>query len=261
MTDRSTPDSAPAQPPPGDSALEPLGLPAQLEALLFVADGPTPLGNLAVVLQTTPDVIEGALAELGATLAARGLRVQRVGDRVQLVTAPQVARLVEEFLGLQSTVRLSPAALETLAIVAYKQPLTRPALEALRGVNCDAVLKTLISRGLIEEVGRAEGVGRPILYGTTFVFLQHFGLTSLADLPALNLGDLSPAAERVPEGEPASIAAVPELAPEEWRVPTRDARPAAAIAAAAERVAARRREVTRARWQTLVARKEARHAS
>jgi segregation and condensation protein B len=189
-----------------------------LEALLFVADGPTPLGNLAVVLQTTPDVIDGALAELGATLAARGLRVQRMADRVQLVTAPQAARLVEEFLGLQSTVRLSPAALETLAIMAYKQPLTRPALEALRGVNCDAVLKTLLSRGLIEEVGRTEGVGRPILYGTTFLFLQHFGLESLAELPHLDLGEPAPPdAELAPE--PESIAQAPELSPEELRVP------------------------------------------
>jgi segregation and condensation protein B len=244
MTDRmSAPEPAP---PPAFPEPEPLSLPALLEALLFVADGPTPVGNLAAALQVVPDAVEAALDELAGTLAGRGVRLQRMGDRVQLVTAPQAARAVEDFLGLQGTVRLSPAALETLAIIAYKQPVTRPALEALRGVNCDAVLKTLLSRGLIEEVGRTEGVGRPILYGTTFLFLQHFGLESLAELPLLDLGEPAPpGGELAPE--PASIAQAPELSPEELRVPAGLARgrPHAGV------VPERRREAQRARWKAI----------
>ena len=105
---------------------------------------------------------------------------------MQLVTAPEVAEDVRRFLGLSGSARLSTAALETLAIIAYRQPITRAEIEAIRGVNCDGVLRTLLAKGLIEEVGRAEGPGRPILYGTTMLFLQHFGLRSLADLPPLD---------------------------------------------------------------------------
>jgi len=104
---------------------------------------------------------------------------------VQLVTAPEAASYVERFLGLEARTRLSRAALEALAIIAYRQPITRPEIEAIRGVSSDSVLRTLLRVGLIEEVGRASTVGRPILYGTTFEFLQHFGLRSLHELPDL----------------------------------------------------------------------------
>jgi segregation and condensation protein B len=114
--------------------------------------------------------------------------LQRKGDRVQLASAPEAAPYIERFLGLDLTARLSPAALEVLAIVAYRQPITRAQIEAVRGVSCDAVLRTLVSRGLLEEVGRLEQAGRPILYGTTFQFLQHFGLNTLSDLPPLKDG-------------------------------------------------------------------------
>jgi segregation and condensation protein B len=102
---------------------------------------------------------------------------------------PEAAPYIEKLLGLQRTGRLSAAAFETLALVAYRQPITRAAIEAVRGVNSDGVLRTLLSHGLIEEVGRLEQLGRPILYGTTFAFLQQFGLESLRDLPPLEGGE------------------------------------------------------------------------
>ena len=104
-----------------------------------------------------------------------------------MTTAPEMAEIVERFLGLEATSRLSRAALETLAIVAYQQPVTRPYIEGVRGVSSDGVMKSLLSKGLVQEVGRAEGPGRPILYGTAPDFLQHFGLNSLTELPPLAL--------------------------------------------------------------------------
>ncbi len=167
----------------------PLTLAALVESLLFVADEPVPVAQLATALHVTPREVESALVELAeaGNTSGRGLRLQRAKDRVQLTTAPAAADHVERFLGLESIQRLSHPALETLAIVAYQQPVTRPHIEAVRGVNCDGVIKSLLSKGLIEESGRTEGPGRPILYSTTPAFLQHFGLSSLADLPQLNL--------------------------------------------------------------------------
>ena len=163
-----------------------LPLEARVEALLFVAEEPPSVSQLARALEATPEAVEEALRGLAERLKDRGLRLQWKGDRVQLVTAPEAAEDVRRFLGLTAGPRLSPAALETLAIIAYRQPITRAEIEAIRGVNCDGVLRTLLARGLIEEVGRSEGPGRPILYGTTFLFLQHFGLRSLEDLPPLD---------------------------------------------------------------------------
>jgi segregation and condensation protein B len=162
-----------------------LSLEAAVEALLFVADSPVSAGRLAEALQVTPGQVERALDDLEATYAQRGLRLQRAGSRVQLITAPEIAPFIERFLGLEARTRLSRAALETLAIIAYRQPITRPEIEAIRGVGSDSVLRTLVSLGLIDEVGRAPTVGHPILYGTTFEFLQHFGLRSLEEMPPL----------------------------------------------------------------------------
>ena len=163
-----------------------LSLAAKVESLLFVADAPVSVGRLAEALETTPGQIEQALAELEEATTGGGLRLQRAGSRVQLITAPEAAPCIERFLGLEARTRLSRAALETLAIIAYRQPMTRPEIEAIRGVNSDSVLRTLLSVGLIEDVGRAPTVGRPILYGTTFEFLQHFGLRSMDELPPLD---------------------------------------------------------------------------
>lgn len=160
-------------------------LSALVESLLFVADEPVSVARLAQALEATSGEIENALEELESALQARGLRLERMGTRIQMVTDPQAAEAVEHFLGLGTQRRLSPAALEALAIIAYRQPVSRPEIEAIRGVNSDSVLRTLMSAGLIEEVGRAPTVGRPILYGTTFSFLQHFGLRGLEDLPEL----------------------------------------------------------------------------
>lgn len=172
-----------------------LDLAAQVEALLFVADEAVTVQRLAEALQADLAAVEEALTGLRERLARRGLRLQRKGDRVQLITAPELAPLVERFLGLEHTDTLSPAALETLAIVAYSQPITRAQIEAIRGVNSDTVLRTLLRHGLIQEVGRLERAGRPILYGTTMEFLQVFGLEDLGDLPPLDGLEESP-----PEG-------------------------------------------------------------
>jgi len=158
-----------------------------VESLLFVADGPVSTQRLAEALDMPVGQVEQALDDLEAVYVGRGLRIQRVGSRVQLITAPEASSYIERFLGLEARTRLSQAALETLAIIAYRQPITRPEIEAIRGVNSDSVLRTLLSVGVIEETGRAMTVGRPILYGTTFEFLQHFGLTSLDGLPPLEM--------------------------------------------------------------------------
>lgn len=171
-----------------------MGLMARVESLLFVADGPVSAGRLAEALEVTPGQVERALSELEAAYTGRGLCLQRAGGRVQLITAPEAATYVERFLGLEARTRLSRAATETLAIIVYRQPITRPEIDVIRGVSSDSVLRTLLSVGLIEEVGRAMTVGRPILYGSTFEFLQHFGLRGLDELPPL---DSAPAGEEV----------------------------------------------------------------
>ncbi len=156
-----------------------------VESLLFVASEPVPITQLAEALEVKVAEVEQALTELNTEIGLRGVRVQRKGDKVQLTTQPECAPFVERFLGLDLTTRLSKPALETLAIIAYQQPVTRAQIEHVRGVNCDAVLATLLNRGLIEELGRLETAGRPIQYGTTFAFLQHFGLRGLEDMPSL----------------------------------------------------------------------------
>jgi segregation and condensation protein B len=162
-----------------------LSLSAQLEALLFVSGEPVAIAQLATALDVSPSVIERAHNELDASLTSRGLRLQRQAGRVQLTTAPQLAELIEHFLGLEATTHLSRAALETLAIIAYQQPVTRPQIDAIRGVNSDSMLKSLLHKNLILESGRADGPGRPILYSTTPEFLQHFGLNSILEMPSL----------------------------------------------------------------------------
>ena len=164
-----------------------LSLAAKIEALLFVSAEPVPLAQLASVLDVNPTVVERALKELEQALGSRGLRLQRNAGRVQMTTAAELAPLIENFLGLEATTHLSRAALETLAIIAYQQPCTRPHVDSVRGVNSDAMLKSLLSKGLIQESGRTEGPGRPILYSTSPEFLQHFGLNSIVEMPPLAL--------------------------------------------------------------------------
>lgn len=158
-----------------------------IESLLFIAGEAVTIGQLAKTLEVSIDVVEDGLALLAAACQERGIRVQRAGDSVCFVSAPESAVVVERFLGVQVAPRLSSAALEVLAIVAYRQPITRAQVEAIRGVDSSGVIRALLGRDLIVEAGRVDSVGRPILYATTPEFLRSFGLGSLADLPPLEL--------------------------------------------------------------------------
>ena len=158
---------------------------AMLESILFVASGPVSTSRLGTVLDISPATVRSLLFDLEEEYLTRGLRLQWIGQNVQLTTAPEASEIVERFLGLEVTTRLSQAALEVLAIVAYLQPITRPSIDSIRGVNSDGALRTLLSKGLIEEQGRMDTPGRPILYGTTPEFLQHFGLSIIDQLPPL----------------------------------------------------------------------------
>ncbi len=169
-----------------------LSLPAQIEALLYAVGEPLPLSALAEVLRVDVAEIEAALAALAEQCRTRGVRVQRLGNRVQLVTAPEMSEAIQTLLNLEEPNRLSSAALETLAIIAYNQPITKPQLEMIRGVNCDGVIQTLLARNLIQELGRAETVGHPMRYGVSFEFLQYFGLSSVAELPPVEHLDVLP---------------------------------------------------------------------
>lgn len=168
-----------------------LSLEAKLEALLFVAPGLVTVRQLAEALEATPRSVEKALETLEEAYAERGIRLQRHKGELRLTSAPQTAALVERFLDLEATTRLSHAALECLAIVAYRQPVTRPQIDAVRGVNSDSAMRSLLTHGLIEEAARADTPGRPILYNTTSEFLQQFGLNKLEALPPLNLDHLA----------------------------------------------------------------------
>ena len=162
---------------------------AAIESILFVSGRPLEYGELRRLL----DIEDAALNEGLETLAGqldrqeRGIRLQRLGMQVQLVTAPENARYIAALLGLPMTAKLTNAALETLSVIGYRQPITRAQIEAVRGVNSDRALLSLIQHGLVAEIGRAQTVGRPALFATTPEFLQQFGLTSLDQLPQPDL--------------------------------------------------------------------------
>ena len=163
------------------------GLAAFYEALLFVAERPLTLAELAEHASVPPTQAESILETLGSELEAsgRGLRLQRMRDEFQLVTAPEVGERLAGYAA-REVARVTPAALEALAIIAYRQPCTRSEVDRVRGVDSDYVMRSLLHRRLITEVGRRDTPGRPILYATTFTFLERFGLTSLEELPALS---------------------------------------------------------------------------
>jgi segregation and condensation protein B len=162
-----------------------LGLTALVEAILFVSPEPINAKQIGTLLEVTPRVVKNAFEELDGLYAGRGIRLQHHNGKVQITSAPEAAHIIEGLLELETTSTLSQAALETLSIVAYQQPITRPQIDSIRGVNSDGVLRTLLSKGLIDDVGRAEGPGRPILYSTTTEFLKYFGLASSGGLPPL----------------------------------------------------------------------------
>ncbi len=156
-----------------------------LEALLFVAERPLSRREIATVAGVDRATVDARLGDLEVSLAGRGIRLVASGDRVELVTSPDAGRLVARYVGADAT-RLSPASLETLAIVAYRQPLTKSVIERIRGVDSEYSLRTLLHRRLVVELGRTEAPGRPYLYGTSFDFLERFGLTSLDELPPID---------------------------------------------------------------------------
>ena len=166
------------EPPPADQ------LANVLEAVLFVADAPIDVAALARTVNAPKHDVVAALDVLAESCRTRGVRLQHTGDVVQLVSAPQTAAYVERFLGLEHPPLTNPS-LETLAIIAYRQPITRTGIESVRGVDCDGPIRTLMARGLVEEVGRSPVVGRPVLFGTTVRFLEYFGLEKPDDLPPL----------------------------------------------------------------------------
>jgi segregation and condensation protein B len=159
-----------------------------VEALLFVSSEPVEPAILARASGVRIEDIEDALARLSLHYAetGHGIRVETSPGGARLVTAPETGTAVAALQGSDRPPRLSAAALDVLAIVAYKQPVTRTAIETIRGVGSDHVLAVLMNHGLIEDVGRAESLGRPVLYGTTPDFLQAAGLTTLSDLPPLS---------------------------------------------------------------------------
>ena len=157
---------------------------AQLEALLFVAERPLSRAEIALLARVDRATVDARVGDLGVSLAERGNRLVESGERIELVTAPSAGVLIAKYVGADAP-RLSGPSLETLAIVAYRQPCTRSVVERIRGVDSDYTLRTLLHRRLIVELGRSEAPGRPILYGTGFDFLERFGLVSVEELPAL----------------------------------------------------------------------------
>jgi len=160
-------------------------LASSLEAVLFTLNRPVTVLELRDILQAPLSQVEMAAAALAERLSGRGLLLQRHQDQLQLVTDPSQADVVRRVLRPEFPSRLSPAAYETLAIIAYRQPLTRARIEEIRGVNCEAVLESLEEKDLITETGRLEAPGTPRLFGTTIKFLQILGLSSLEELPPL----------------------------------------------------------------------------
>ena len=158
---------------------------AAIEAMLFVSGEAVALPDLARALEIAPFQLEEALERMTAVMTAqkRGLQLKRFGDRVQLTTAAELRPLIERLLQPTQKQSLSQSALETLAIIAYRQPVTKLEMEQIRGVKCDYSVQSLLNKRLIMEVGRRDTVGHPILYGTTDEFLSHFGLRALSELP------------------------------------------------------------------------------
>ena len=167
-----------------------------LEGLLFVAERPLTRREIATLAGVDRETVDARLGDLEVSLGERGIRLIVDGDRIELATAPEAGALVARYIGADA-IRLSPASLETLAIVAYRQPVTRGAIERIRGVDSDYTVRSLLHRRLIVELGRSETPGRPFLYGTSFEFLERFGLTSLEEMPPL---DVDVAARLAEEG-------------------------------------------------------------
>ena len=190
-----------------DNPLPNGNLKAILECMLFVSPQPLMVEHVAKSLNIEDLEVEAAVHELRLDYGERGLQILRIAGGYQMCTRPEYTEYVSTLLKPDRP-HLSRAALETAAIIAYRQPITQPEIDAIRGVNSDGVVKTLVDRSLVKQVGRKETVGRPILYATSEEFLNHFGLNDLSQLP--ELGALPSVAEAMEdmaeesiEGEPA----------------------------------------------------------
>ena len=163
------------------------GLKEVVETLLFVSDVPVRVKELVDVFagMVEAKTVEEVLAEITSEYEGRPLQVQKVAEGYRLASRPEYSSWVKRYLKRASRATLSPSALESLAVVAYRQPVTRTEIEEIRGVDCTGVLRTLLDRRLIRVVGRRQVLGRPMVYGTTRIFLEHFGFNSLVDLPKL----------------------------------------------------------------------------
>lgn len=162
-----------------------------IESLLFISKKPLSTEELSKITGFTREDIEVCLGELEREYASRGLQIIKIAHGHMLATRPQYSVYIEKFLNSPFAVTLSPQALETLSIIAYKQPVTKIEIENIRGVLCDAVIDTLLDKRLIKESGRSDQVGRPILYSTTIEFLKHFGLHDLGELPKLDFEEIA----------------------------------------------------------------------
>jgi len=219
--------------PRGETPLAPEELRRVVEAILFAHDGPVTVEMMAEALPAeTAESIREAIAELGRQYDEHGFEIVRVAGGYQICTREHYATWVARFQRGNRKVRLSRAAVETLAIIAYRQPITRTAMEEIRGVDSGAVLHTLLERNLITVKGRSRGIGRPLLYATTIDFLEYFGLDRLEDLPRLDeIESLLKEREELPE-ELLGLEATPPVEGEE-RAPA-EAEPAAAMDPPAE---------------------------
>ena len=183
-----------------------------IEAILFVAGEPVGIGDVAAALGLTELETIQTVEEMQRQydLERRGVTLRRYGDHLRMETRQEYAPYVERLLQPVQRQSLTQTAMETLAVIAYRQPVTKAEIELIRGVKCDYSVQMLVSRGLIEEVGRKEALGRPILYGTTDAFLRHFCLTSLGDLPEI---DFSALAQRIAEAEARQASEAPKADP------------------------------------------------
>jgi len=206
-SDGAVPPEPVTAPEPGAVTAAPIELTeAALEALLFVAERPLSRREIASLFVAERADVDARLGDLEVSLRERGIRLVLCGDRIELVTAPEAGAAIARYVGTDA-IRLTPASLETLAIVAYRQPVTKSAVERIRGVDSDYSLRSLVHRRLVVELGRADAPGRPILYGTGFDFLERFGLTSLEDLPALDADVAARLAEEGSSGGPGTAGA------------------------------------------------------
>jgi segregation and condensation protein B len=172
-----------------------------------VAERPLSRREVAAIAGVSRDVVDARLGDLEVSLAGRGIRLVTAGERVELATSAEAGALIARYVGADA-VRLSPAAIETLAIVAYRQPVTKAAVERIRGVDSDYTIRALLHRRLIVELGRSDAPGRPYLYGTGFEFLERFGLATLDELPPL---DVDVAARLSEEGQELDLVRAGEI--------------------------------------------------